>query len=814
MKGIAFLPGFITGLLISGLALPAFSQVTSDNTTNTTVNLNGNNFDILNGIQKGNNLFHSFKEFSIPTNGSATFNNSSDVVNIINRVTGGNISNIDGLIKSQGNANLFLINPAGIVFGENAKLDIGGSFLGTTAESVLFKDGFEFSAVNSQNEPLLTISVPVGLQMGTNTGEIQVNGSGHNLVTQDINVGPYINLASSSLLEVKPGKVLALIGGDIMLDGAVMNVKTGRVELSSVREGKVNFNQNNQDFKLNIPQDSKLGNIQLTQKSLIDAGAGSIKVNSGSVSLKNGSVLLVQNQELQPTGDININATESLEVNGMSPDGRIRSAISNQTLGGMSGNINVVTPRLIVQSGGAIGSQTFTPAPGGHIFLDVEQLIEVSGFSEINPLAYSSIASITIGDGKAGNVIASTKHFSIFDNGLVSGVTVGNGDGGTINIDTQTLEVKGIGLGLLTSSGITTSTLGKGNAGNININTETMTVEAGAYVANASHNVGNAGNLTINATKSLQVVGNVNELPARLNSFVRPLPNLQELFNLPDVPSGNAGNITINTPFLLVADRGLVTVGNSGSGNAGILNINADLIKLDDLGQLSATTVFGEGGDISLQSQSLQMRGESIITTSAGGKGNGGNIDINTNTLVALENSDITANAQNSFGGKVTINAEGIFGTQFREQQTIKSDITATSELGAEFNGVVELNTPGVDPNSGISELPENLTDSSQEIASGCSSNTGSSFVATGRGGIAKNPNEQVDINPIWSDIRDLSAFHKRKNNIQATQISNKPAIVEATIFIRNSKGEIELVAAQNTPFNRTQVANCSGANT
>ncbi len=652
MKGIVFLSGLISGLLTSGIVLPAFSQVTSDNTTNTTVNPNGNNFNIINGIQKGNNLFHSFKEFSIPKGSSAVFNNSIDVINIINRVTGGNISNIDGLIKANGNANLFLINPAGLVFGKNASLDIGGSFFGSTAQSILFGDGFEFSAINPTDPPLLTVSVPVGLQMGTNTGAIKVNGSGHNLVTQNIDFAPYINPGSSSLLEVKPGKTLALIGGDIVLDGAVLNVNAGRVELSSVREGKVNLNQNNQEFKLNIPQDSKLGNIQLLQKSLIDAGAGSIEVNGSSVSLKNGSVLLVQNQGLQPAGEININATESLEVNGMSPNGRIRSAILNETLGGMSGNLNVVTPRLIVKNGGGIGSKTFTPAPGGDIFLDVEQLIEVSGFSEINPLVFSSIASITLGDGKAGDVIASTKHFSVLDSGSVSVASLGNGDGGTINIDTQKLEVKGVGLGLFTSSNISTSALGKGDAGNMNINTETMTVEAGASVANGSHNAGNAGNMTINATKSLQVVGNVNELPARLNSFVRLLPNLQKSFNLPDVPNGNAGNITINTPFLLVADRALVSVDNFGSGNAGILKIDADLIKLDNLGKLSATTVFGEGGDISLQSQNLQMRDESIISTSAGGKGNGGNITINTDTLVALENSDIAANAQNSFGGK------------------------------------------------------------------------------------------------------------------------------------------------------------------
>ncbi|MEM7581024.1 MAG: filamentous hemagglutinin N-terminal domain-containing protein, partial [Cyanobacteria bacterium P01_A01_bin.80] len=180
MKGIAFLPGLL-GVLISFGNSPVTAQVNSDGTTNTTVNLNGNNFNILNGIQKGNNLFHSFKEFSIPTGSSVNFNNSTDVVNIINRVTGGKISNIDGLIKANGNANLFLINPTGIVFGENASLDIGGSFLGTTAESILFEDGFEFSAVNPQTEPLLTVSVPFGLQMGRNSADIIVNNTGHQL---------------------------------------------------------------------------------------------------------------------------------------------------------------------------------------------------------------------------------------------------------------------------------------------------------------------------------------------------------------------------------------------------------------------------------------------------------------------------------------------------------------------------------------------------------------------------------------------------------------------------------------------------------
>ena len=107
----------------------AFCQVSGDGSLNTNVTSSDQlNFSINDGSRAGNNLYHSFQEFSVKTGGSAVFNNSSDVVNIINRVTGGNVSDINGLIRATGNANLFLINPQGIVFGQDARLDIGGSF--------------------------------------------------------------------------------------------------------------------------------------------------------------------------------------------------------------------------------------------------------------------------------------------------------------------------------------------------------------------------------------------------------------------------------------------------------------------------------------------------------------------------------------------------------------------------------------------------------------------------------------------------------------------------------------------------------------
>jgi filamentous hemagglutinin family protein len=252
------------------------AQVTSDGTVNTQVNQNGNVSEITGGETRGSNLFHSFQEFSVQTGNEAFFDNAETISNIFSRVTGGSISNIDGLIRANGGASLFLINPAGIIFGENASLDIGGSFYGTSANSILFEDG-EFSATDLDNPPLLTINAPIGLSLRDNPGDI-VNRS----IVQN-EAEEFVGLS------VLPGNNLTLVGGNINFEAGEATASGGNIELGGLSEaGIVNINP---DGSLSFPDNVALSDISLSNAADVDArgsGGGSVTVNARNLSLTAG----------------------------------------------------------------------------------------------------------------------------------------------------------------------------------------------------------------------------------------------------------------------------------------------------------------------------------------------------------------------------------------------------------------------------------------------------------------------------------------------------------------------------------------------
>ncbi len=681
------------------------AQITSDGTLATEVNTIDNVTEITGGTRANSNLFHSFRDFSLATNNTAFFNNGLDISNIISRVTGGNISSIDGLIKANGNANLILINPSGINFGGNASLDIGGSFLGSTADSLMFEDGTVFSATDIQTEPILTVSVPLGLQLGQNSGTIRVSGSGHNLTVADP-LFSAIAFGEQSGLRVKSGQTLALVGGEVIIDGGTIAAPGGRIELGSVTEGIVNIDLADSGWRLGYENINAFDNIQLRSQALGDVSGtesipgGAIQVRGKQLSLNDGSLLLVQNQADRAAGIIDVNTSESVTVSGTNDNGTIRSSLTNETLGtGRGGDVKITTSQLTVDEGATIVAKTLQPgtATGGNVEINASDSVRVIGASSINPSVTSSIVAASFGGGDGGNNTITTNFLNAIAGGTVAATAFNTGNGGDLNITADTIELVGIEPNVFAPSALTASTLGAGNAGNLTIDTSTLTVLQGARVDASTTATGNAGNVAIAATDLITIDGTV---PGSLNPSLIVAagnildPTLQELLKLPAVPSGDSGNVTVTTPQLQITAGGQLTVRNDGTGDAGNLQVEADTISLRNGGGITAATQVGKGGNMELQvKDSLSLSGGSQISRDNFGAGAAGAINIAADVLNISDRSFITTTTfDGGDGGNINILATdiNITGTGFAEfQQNFQlAALTGTLQPGNRGTGI------------------------------------------------------------------------------------------------------------------------------
>lgn len=420
------------------------------------------------GATRGANLFHSFQNFSILTGHTAYFNNSLNIQNIIARVTGGAVSNIDGLIKANGTANLFLINPNGFIFGSNAQINIGSSFLATTANTIKFGDGTFFSAA-PEAQPLLTISVPIGLGFGSNPGTIQIEGAGHSLVNPIFS--PITGLNNSTGLQVQPGKTLALVGGDIALDGGILTAESGQIELGAVGDGFVSLSSSAYGLRLSYQGVQNFKNIQLSHQALLNASGGpggSIQMQGQRIGVSNGSAILIQNQGEQASGGINVNASDLLKVNGTSLDGSIASTLLTETLNnGGGGDIAISAKRVIVQDAGQILPRTFGLGTGGNLTVNASDSVQVIGFSPAYPNLFSNISAATFGSGKAGNLTLSTNSFTGTNGIQVGSATFGSGSGGDVTVNATDITLSGVIPGVFTPSTINAATFKNGSAGQV-----------------------------------------------------------------------------------------------------------------------------------------------------------------------------------------------------------------------------------------------------------------------------------------------------------------------------------------------------------
>jgi len=493
---------------------------------------------------------------------------------------------------------------------------------------------------------------------------------------------------------------------------------------------------------------------------------GTITIDTERLRLSNGadvstSVLLGRGQG----GNLVVRATDSIDITGFGGGRRTDGSFAPsglfadlQTGGiGSGGNISVETGRLNLSNGGEISASTFNQGNAGKIAIRAAQ-IDLRGETTAIRTQVDSGAQ-----GNGGNLSINSDRLIVGDGAEVSSGTLGRGDAGNLTIQANQIE-------LFNTGGLFTTT-SSGNAGDLTINTQRLSLRNGGLVqaSTASGSTGRGGNLTINALDSVEVIGSSNDNRFRSALSVRSLGE------------GQAGNIIVNSPRISVADKGTINAESSAT-DGGNINLNTNLLLLRRGGSISGTSGLAQGA------------------------GKGGNITINAPNGfivgVPTENSDITANAFAGSGGRIDITAQGIYGIESRPRQTSLSDITASSQSGVQ--GIIQFNTPDIDPSRGLVTLPTVTEVAPRLVSSNCAAfnelTGGSQFTITGRGGLPPSPEDFLSPDVVWTDTRlSVTTAQQYKPKTPAAKSPSQPeaiAIVPATGWVFNNKGEVTLISS------------------
>jgi filamentous hemagglutinin family protein len=826
------------------------TQIVPDRTLpqNSQVTRAQNHLEISGGTTVGANLFHSFQEFSLPAETIATFQNANTIKNIITRVTGDRISVLEGTLQANGSANLIFINPNGITIGSNAQLDIGGSFLGTTARSLEFADGTQFHATNPASPPLLTISTPIGLQVGSNAGDIRVFGPGNNLFFD--NSLATVREERPTGFAVSPQATLALIGGNIVLSGGNLTASGGEIELASLGSGRMRWVETRRGWEFQPQNIATWNRILLEKTASLEAsgnGGGFVRLQGSHILLRDGSSILADTLGNGSGRGVYLQAQEAVEVVGESPEGfasSVFAAVAPEATGS-GGRLQVETQRFVVADLAIIGTDTLGAGDAGTLQVQA-QTVETSGRS------FWSGSSFRGATGDGGNIVIATDTLTISGGTQILAFTQGRGKAGAIDIRaSDTIEVRGADGSFESTIAASVEASATGRGGNVNLETNRLVLANGGRLSTATSSEstqGRGGNITVRATSEIYLNGTSSEgIPAAITTST--------------VGTGDGGQVRLETPSLVlqngaqvssaafesgdggdvrvrVGDRLLVSgavpareipeadldffrdesqtqfpsglsTSSEGSGHAGQLRVSAGNIELRSHGEITvSSTGSGNAGSMGIETGEMRLdSGGHLRADSAAGLGN---INLQTDNLLLRGNSQISTNATGTEpGGNIAIatrtlaslensdiTANAIAGDGGSIQITTSgmllspdSQITASSQFGVD--GQVAVNSPEVNPEAGLLQVDNDLNQPKQIVATPCQRIEGNEFVMTGYGGLPPAPQESLNQFSTWMDWRS----HQRSPAFGATA-TVRHGIQEASGWRRHQDGTVELVAS------------------
>ncbi|MGJ3248154.1 MAG: filamentous hemagglutinin N-terminal domain-containing protein [Elainellaceae cyanobacterium] len=671
---------------------------------------------ITGGARRVQNLFHSFEEFNVDEGRGAYFNSPEGIANIFSRVTGGNPSNILGVLGVDGAANLFFLNPNGILFGPNASLDIEGSFTGSTAESLMFPDGSEFSATNPGDSSLLTVSVPLGLQYGANPPGSTIMNRG------TLETGQNLTLAGDRLDlqgQLFAGGNLSLLGTDsVQIRDTVENPFIA----ASLGEMLVQGDRTVDIFALSHPDSGLFSGGNMTLRSANPLG--------GDAHYWSGGDFLIEQLD-GSLGDL------------QSPDDPVIRSLGNVSFNNYFGNSlhilaggTVTVPGtifLVGRENGVVGEnflvENIQLSNGTTLEIDGNQQPTVDIRAGVSPEA---IGAENIPENTFDSFFFSEFEFPlpIFENPDVSPVTTGSDItigsiitlleieagaplifvsnqyqpndalvNGNVQIDsidlTDTTDFGFVGGGdvvidargdiVIADEIDTISSLR--DSGDITLLADGSVILDDALLTSSARGVGDGGNIFIQASEDVSLSGLFQGILNNVNRNAE----------------GKGGDTTINADTLSLRNAATIDASTFGNDDAGQIVIDVgDAITLE-----SGSVIFnnieedgvGDTGGIEIRAGSLSLEGASRITATVDGRGNAGDIFIQADDFISLEGNNSffvfvpTANISSQFGSE----ANGTVGNIILDADTITLDgaVVSTSTFGNGSAGNISIRTDG-----------------------------------------------------------------------------------------------------------------------
>lgn len=683
-------------LLLCTFTPSSFAEITLDGSLGRSGALIGPDYAITAdlGKQIGGNLFHSFRDFNLDQSESATFSGPNTINNVISRVTGGNRSQLNGTLRSTiPNADVYFLNPAGILFGEGAKLEVQGSFHASTADTLRLGSDGEFNASDIEKSVLTVaapsafgflaakpaaitlqdskLAVPTGKTLSLIGGDLQLNGI-HTDETFSAKLSVesgQLNLASFA----SPGEVIPtqfgldinpqMLGGTITADGTQMEVKEGGQIF--IRGGQLNLIDS--QIKSETTGDKEGGAIDIQVGTLhisnsIDGiysgseesargNAGNIEIQADQIKLTEVGQITSITKGSGESGDIIIKVGDKLIISGsiereedLYVSGIYNQSFSQDEKAKPVGNIEITAREIVLSDLGQIANSSDGPANGGSIVIKADNLTMLGtngNYGDYETIITNVSLGKEVNTGQAGDIQIKARQVTLKDGAIIRNVTLGTQRGGSIILlvtDTLTIQSSLIG---------TTPRIG-GNSGNIKIEAGQLTLTDGGEINASSFNstetgsifVKIAGNLTISGSKE----ANVRE--------VNPSGIFTE--STSETDAGNSGNITIEADQIILTSDAEISSSIQGHGKAGSIEIKARQIKLDDYVKiLSETKGQGEAG--------------TIIITTAGTLNLSGSSEISTNSASVVDRPNEMSDA-----GEIEITAQSIN----LDDSTITSDTT------------------------------------------------------------------------------------------------------------------------------------------